>query len=96
LILKSETHRDTLRRAFVQIVGGCDIQDGWPCRTCFFDTMSRLGIEGEEAHAFWLIQLRLRNNGDRVEGLYRVRVDKTLMAQLHDMRIWFYQRWGKK
>lgn len=57
--------RAGLARAFTEAVGGCNIQDGWPCRTCFWDTFNRLGLPSEEIHALWLIQLRLRGDDSR-------------------------------
>lgn len=88
-----EVLRDFMRRAFVVVVGGCAIQGdkGWPCRTCFFDTMKRLGIEGDEAHAFWLVHLRMRNDGSLVEGLYTVKTIPSQRALENEERIRKYQ-----
>ncbi len=55
--------RDTLRKGFVKAVGGCNIQDGWPCRTCFFFALGQVGITGDDAHALWTVQLLLRDDG---------------------------------
>jgi hypothetical protein len=73
---KPSVLRDFMRRVFAAVVGGCWIQSGWPCRTCFFSTMEQLGITGDEAHALWLIQLRMRNDGSRIEDLYEIKVVK--------------------
>lgn len=63
----AEELRSFMRRAFAAVAGDCTGQDGWPCRTCFFYTMDMLGLPEEEVHAMWLIQLRLRNNGSRLD-----------------------------
>jgi hypothetical protein len=90
-----ETLRDFFRRAFVAACDGCNIQsdqgegmaDGWPCRTCFFDVCERIGITDDEAHALWLIQLRMRGNGSRDDDMYKITIVKLPKAIQHAERM---------
>ena len=37
--------REQLRMWAVKYTEGCDIQDRWPCGTCFMDLLNRIGLD---------------------------------------------------
>lgn len=88
--MNKEQARTTLQKAFAAAVGECDVQDGWPCGTCFQYTMRELGLTSEEAHAMWLLQLSIRNPSERGDT-YIVRVEATAAGVAHKERIRKYQ-----
>jgi len=50
---------NSLRTTLVNATAGCEVQDGWPCGTCFFDLSDELTNED------WQLVLLLR--GDYAE-----------------------------
>lgn len=90
--MRVEEMREAFRRGFVEAVGGCDIQDGWPCRTCFFAAMGKLGIkDGDDAHAMWTVQLLLRNKPGYVRG-YTITTTPTAAQAEHEERALAWRR----
>jgi hypothetical protein len=45
----SAISRERLRRFLVRETGGCVVQDGWPCGTCFMEYLDRLGLDKDKA-----------------------------------------------
>lgn len=39
--------KEELRKWAVKSTGGCDIQDGWPCGTCFVYLLEKIGLNPE-------------------------------------------------
>ena len=76
-------NRESVRQAFVAICGDCEIQNGWPCRTCFFYTAELLGLPETEAHAFW--------HGSRDDAMYQLEVVALPAAIEHQTKVRAYQ-----
>jgi hypothetical protein len=85
--------RNILKRAFVKVVGGCNIQNGWPCRTCFWSVFEEeFGLNEDEVHALWLIQLKLRNpSGITDPPTYLVKTEITGAGRAHQLQVEAYQ-----
>lgn len=53
-----------LRHRFTELLndlGGCCLQDGYPCNTCFHHNIKeKLGLDSDMTHLLWLIHLALR------------------------------------
>ena len=40
--------KEELRQWLVKYTAGCDLQDGWPCGTCFIALLDRLGLDEKQ------------------------------------------------
>jgi hypothetical protein len=80
--------RAVLKHAFAKAAGGCKIQDGWPCRTCFWDMMDRLEIPEQLQHPLWLAHLAMRNpNGDELYVVTTIPTEEEVARQVK-AKVW--------
>lgn len=57
-----------LKERFIKLlnnIGGCTLQDGYPCNSCFHTNVSdELEINDDLTHLLWIIHLVLRDDKD--------------------------------
>jgi len=44
--------KEELRKWAVKNTTGCNIQDGWPCGTCFIHLLGKLGLDAKDARYY--------------------------------------------
>ena len=66
--------REELRRWAVKYTAGCEIQDNWPCGTCFVHLLEKLGLDNnhpayhehnkpvDRTNEVWRAILQIREN----------------------------------
>lgn len=71
---------EKLQRSLKSIAGGCKIQEGNPCNSCFHSI--DLGLSDDINHLLWIVHLCLRGEDDEYTEESVIKANKEFFIEL--------------